>query len=80
MPHTHSGTTTTVSAALSSLGATAVTCDEVKEHLEEVLGGEGLLSWCGELLLAALGLNSLPSGMIGPCTGHSCLVRKPVFF
>lgn len=55
MPHTHSGTTTTVSAALSSLGATAVTCDEVKEHLDEVLGGEGLLSRCGELLLAALG-------------------------
>lgn len=54
--------------------------EEVKEHLEEVLGGEGLLSWCGELLLAALGLNSLPSWMIGPCTGHSCLVRKPVFF
>lgn len=29
------------------LGRLLSPCDEVKEHLEEVLGGEGLLSWCG---------------------------------
>lgn len=62
------------------LGRLLSSYDEVKEHWEEVLGGEGLLSGCGELLLAALDLRSLPSWMIGPCTGRSCLVRKPVFF
>ena len=47
------------------------------EHLEEVLDGEGLLSWCEELLLASPG--ALLSLMIGPCTGCSCLVRKRIF-